>query len=95
MDGKDLLTEILDYYKYKIENNLCTTEEIESASKVLAENMEVYGTIDDFSKFYGKSKDAVNSVIKRSMLEKPKRNVVLYRFRAFQRIVPKNWRKKN
>lgn len=69
MDGKQLLSEILSFYKYKVDNNLCTPAEIEAASKVLQENMEIYGTIDDFARFYGKSKDAVNGVIKRRMIE--------------------------
>ena len=95
MDGKQILSEILDFYKYKVDNNLCTPEEIDAASKLLQENMEIYGTLDDFSTFYGKSKDAVSSVIKRRMFEKPKRNVVLYPFRAFQKIIPNSWRKKD
>lgn len=95
MDGKQILSEILDFYKYKVDNNLCTPEEIDAASKLLQENMEIYGTLDDFSTFYGKTKDAVSSVIKRRMFEKPKRNVVLYPFRAFQKIIPNSWRKKD
>ena len=94
MQGDKLLSEILGFYKYKVDNNLCTPEEIKNAEKVLLENMEVYGTIDDFSTFYGKSKDAVNSVIKRRMPVKPKRNVVLYPFHIFQKLIPEKWRKK-
>ena len=93
MQGDKTLSEILGYYKYKVDNNLCTPEEIESATRVLQENMEMNGTIDDFAKFYGKSKDAVNSVIKRRMFQKPKRNVVLYPFHVFQKLVPKSWHK--
>ena len=56
--------------------------------------MEIYGTIGDFAEFYGKSKDAVNSVIKRRMVQKPKRNVVLYPFHIFAKLIPDSWRKK-
>lgn len=94
MQGDKLLSEILGFYKYKVDNNLCTPEEIKNAEKVLMENMEVYGTIGDFSEFYDKSKDAVNSVIKRRMPVKPKRNVVLYPFHIFQKLIPEKWRKK-
>lgn len=94
MDAKRLLSEILAYYKEKVDNNLCTMEEMESACKVLEENMEIYGTIGDFARFYGQSKDAVSSVIKRRMIDKPKRNVVLYRFHKFRRLVPEKWRRK-
>lgn len=55
MDAKHILSEILGYYKYKVDNNLCTMAEMESAQKALTENMEIYGTIDDFAKFYGTS----------------------------------------
>ena len=94
MDAKKLLSEILQYYKDKVDNNLCTMEEMESACKVLEENMEIYGTIGDFARFYGQSKDAVSSVIKRRMIDKPKRNVVLYRFHKFRRLIPEKWHRK-
>ena len=95
MNSKDILSELLSYYKMKVDNDLCMPEEIESAKRVLMENLEIYGTIDDLSQFYGKSKDAVNSVIKRRMYVRPKRNVVLYPFHLFSRLVPDKWRIKD
>jgi len=95
MDAKKTLIEILDFYKYKLENDLCTMEEIRSAEKALEENMEIHGTIGDFADFYGKSKDAVNGVIKRNLIAKPKRNIVLYPFHKFRRIIPGSWRRKD
>lgn len=94
MQGDNLLSEILGYYKYKVDQKLCTPEEIRNAERALLENMEVYGTVDDFAEFYGKSRDAVYSVIKRRMIQKPKRNVVLYPFHAFRKLVPEKWRKR-
>ena len=91
---KDVLIEILDYYRHKINNNLCTMEEMNSVTKILEENMTISGTIGDFADFYGKSKDAVNSVIKNKLVQKPKRNVVLYPFHAFLKIIPASWRRK-
>lgn len=91
MDAKKLLSEILDYYKYKVDNNLCTPSEIESASRVLQENMEMYGTISDFAKFYGVSEGNVRSTINRKLIAKPKRKV-LYPFHKFVKIVPERWR---
>lgn len=93
MDGKNILSEMLGYYKYKVDNNLCTPEEIKSAERALIENMEIYGTIGDFADYYGKSKDAVNSVIKRNLIAKPKRNVVLYPFHKLLKVIPSSWRK--
>jgi hypothetical protein len=69
--------------------------EMKSLSRMLMENMEIDGTIDDFAQFYGKSKDAVSSQIKRNLLAKPKRNVVLYPFHLFNKVIPKSWRKKS
>jgi hypothetical protein len=93
MIGDSLLSEILAYYKHKVDNNLCTPEEMASAEKALLENMTVYGTADDFAQFFGKSKDAVNGIIKRNVLEKPRRNVVLHSFQAFIKRVPETWKK--
>lgn len=92
---KRILSEILAYYQYKLDNDLCTMEEITSVTKMLEENMTISGTIGDFAAFYGKSKDAVNSVIKNKLIQKPRRNVVLYPFHAFSKIIPASWRKKH
>ena len=91
--SKEVLLEMLRYYYYKVDNNLCMSDEIESATRVLQGDMSIHGTIDDFAKFYGKSKDAVNGIIKRKMIQKPRRNVVLYPFHVFRRLVPDSWKK--
>lgn len=93
MQGDKLLSEILGFYKYKVDNNLCTPEEIKNAEKVLMENMEVYGSIKDFAEFYGTSEGNVRSTINRKMFAKPVRKV-LYPFQKFLKIVPERWRKK-
>ena len=93
MDAKRTLSEILDYYKYKVDNNLCTPEEIESASKVLQENLDMYGTVEDFAKFFGVSETQVRSAINRKLIDKPKRRVY-YRFLAFLKVAPRSWREK-
>ena len=91
MDGKKILSEILDYYKYKVDNNLCTPAEIESASKLLQENMEMYGSISDIAKFYKVPESKVRNTINRRMIAKPVRRV-FYPFHLFQKIVPEKWR---
>lgn len=92
---KKILLDILSYYEKKLDEDACTMEEIESVIKTLEENMTVYGRIEDFAEHYGKSKDAVNGIIKRKMIQKPRRNVVLYPFHVFRRLVPDSWRKKD
>lgn len=89
---KNNLSEIIGYIKYKIDNNLCTPEEMESVRKMAIENLELYGTIEDMAKFYGVPESKVRNTINRKMLEKPKRRVY-YRFLSFMKIVPEKWRK--
>lgn len=93
MPAKKILSEILAYYQYKLENNLCTMEEIQSATRVLEENMEINGTIADFAKFYGVPDVYVRGVINRKMTDKPVRRV-FYKFNKFVKLVPESWRRK-
>lgn len=90
MNANKYLSEILSYYKHKIDNNLCTMEEMESVKKILEQNMEISGTISDFAKFYGVPETTVRTNIFRKMFAKPKR-VVLYPFHKFLKIVPEKW----
>lgn len=94
MDAKEELIEILDYYKFKLKRNGCTMAEINSTIKALESNMEIDGTLNDFAAFYEKSKTAVSSQIKRNLIAKPKKNVTLYPFHKFRKIIPDAWRKK-
>ena len=93
MDANKLLSEILGFYKYKVDNNLCTMDEMNNAIKALENNMEVHGTISDFAKFYGVSESNVRASIARKLIAKPKR-VLLYPFHKFVKIIPEKWRKK-
>lgn len=93
IDVKKELRALLRYYDKRLDS--CTMAEMMSLHKMLVNNMDIDGTIDDFAQFYGKSKDAVSSQIKRNLMAKPKRNVVLYPFHAFRKIVPRSWRAKD
>ena len=93
MDAKQILSEILAYYKYKVDNDLCTMAEIESAQKALTENMEIYGTIEDLAKFYGVSPGNVRATISRKLIANPIRRV-FYPFHKFLKVVTTKWRKK-
>lgn len=94
MDTKQMLSEVLGYYKYKVDNNLCTMAEMQDALNAMECNMEIYGTVEDFARFFGKSKDAVNGIIKRNIYEKPVRGLVLRSFHKFVKRVPDSWRVK-
>lgn len=90
---KTYLIEILDYYKYKLENDLCTMDEINSVTKAIEKNMDISGTISDFANFYGVSETNIRSTINRKLIAKPKRKL-LYPFHKFSDIVPDKWRNK-
>lgn len=92
MNASKILSEILEYYEYKVDNNLCTMEEMNGALKALESNMEINGTIDDFAKFYDVTPGNVRATISRKLIAKPKRKV-LYPFHKFLKIVPDKWRK--
>lgn len=89
---KHNLSEIIGFIKYKVDNDLCTPEEIEAVSKMAMENLKLYGTIEDLAKFYDVPESKVRNTINRKMIEKPKRRVY-YRFLSFMKIVPTKWRK--
>lgn len=92
MDAKQELIEIFEFLIYKIRNNRCTPAELREAADLFAENLPIDATLEDLANFYGKSRDAVSSLINRRLAAKPKRNVVLYPFHKFRKIVPSSWR---
>ena len=94
MLAKQILSEILRFYLYKLDNDLCTMEEIESATRALEEDMDIHGTIQDFAEFYRVPEGSVRATINRKVFSKPKRRVY-YRFLDFMKSVPDKWRKKN
>lgn len=87
-----ILSEILQYYKYKVDNNLCTMAEMNDAIKAIESNMEVEGTISDFAKFFDVPETTIRTNINRKMFAKPKRRVY-YPFLEFLKIVPFKWLK--
>lgn len=87
-----MLSEILGYYKYKVDNNLCTMQEMNDALHALENNMEIDGTISDFAKFYNVPETTVRTNIFRKLIAKPKRRL-LYSFHEFRKIVPESWRR--
>ena len=94
MEEEDYIIEVLDFLKSKVKNKSCTKEQTDTIYKMISENMDIFATSDELAAHYGKSRDAVHGVIKRRMLEKPRRNVTLYSFKAFRKYVPSSWLKK-
>lgn len=91
---EDFIIEVLDLFKAKLKNGNCTKEQVDAVHRIVSENLDIFATAEEIAEHYKKSTDAVHGVIKRRMFEKPKRNVTLYSFSAFSRIVPTSWRKK-
>lgn len=93
MIEEDFIIEVLDLFRSKLKNGSCTKEQTDAVYKVVTENLDIFATADELAKHYGKSKDAVHSIIKNKMIQKPKRNVTLYSFKAFSKLIPSTWRK--
>ena len=89
----DYLIEILEFYIYKLKRGKCATDEIESATDAIVQNMKSHGTISDFAEFYGKTENQIRATIARKLMDKPKRKV-LYPFNEFAKVIPESWRKK-
>lgn len=88
--GKQIILEFLDYIRFKITNDTLTFEEADAIAKVLENSLNLTGTAEDLSKFYGKTKTNVTTVIDRKMLSRPKRSV-LHSFNEFRKVVPPSW----
>ena len=93
-NAKDDLIEIFRYGIHKLKRNSCTQEEMEGIMRSIEENIPIQAELDDLADFYGKSKTAVSSQIKRNLYDKPRKNVTLYPFLKVRRILPDSWRKR-
>lgn len=93
MDAKELINLTLEFYRYKINNDLCTMEEIQSVADMLQRNLNIMGTAEDFAKFCDTSESHVRQIISRNVSDKPKRRVY-YRFLPFIKNIPSKILKK-
>lgn len=89
--AKRLILDILDYLRFKVENDKLTMSEADSIARTIENNLELTGTAEDFSAFYNRPKEHIRVVINRKLLSKPKRRV-FYPFSAFRKVVPDKWR---
>ncbi len=91
---EEFIIEVLDLFGSKLKNGGCTKEQTDAVYKVMTENMDIFATADEIASHFGKTKDAVHSIIKNKLISKPKRNVTLYNFKEFCKKIPSSWRKK-
>ena len=92
MNIKRVILNILDYLRYQVENDKCTSDELKSILEMVSESMEISATIKDMAEFYGQSESNVSNVISRRPIpksQKPKRRVY-YNLAFFSKIVPKS-----
>ncbi len=89
-----IITTLLFWVK-KLRRGDCTREQKRAVFEAMQTMGESYATPDELADFFGKSKDAVFSVIKRRYIGKPRRNTVMYSFSQICRIVPDSWRKRD
>lgn len=91
---EEFIIEVFDLLKSKFKRGDCTKEQTDAIYSVMAENLPIWATSDEISEHFGKSKDAVFSVIKNKMFSKPRKNITLYNFKEFCKRIPSSWRKK-
>lgn len=92
---KHTLLNILDFLRYKVDNDQCTPEEIRNLSDIVTKELNTSATIDELSDFYGQSRSNVSNVISRRPIpkdKKPKRRIY-YNFAWFNSIIPDSWKR--
>lgn len=93
-EQEDFIIEVFDLLKSKFKKGDCTKEQTDAMYRVMSENLPIWATADEIAGHFGKSRDAVHSVIKNKLMTPPKRNVTLYNFKEFCRKIPSSWRKR-
>jgi hypothetical protein len=92
---KHILLNILDFLRYKVDNDQCTPEELRKFSDIATKELNTSATIDELSDFYGQSRSNVSNVISRRPIpkdKKPKRRIY-YNFAWFNSIIPDSWKR--
>lgn len=89
---KRILSDILDYLKYQVDNDKCTPEEMKSIHDAIVNNVNVEATVQDIATHYGQSESNVRNVIARRITDRPKRRVH-YNLARVIRHIPKSWRR--
>lgn len=88
---KEMLLEIMDFYRYKVENDKCTDADMREAFNLLSENVSSEATIKDIARHYGQSDSNVRNVLSRKYIGKPTRKVT-YNFAGVSKVIPTSWK---
>ena len=93
---KNVLLDILDFLRYKVETDQCTAEEIRKFSDIATDQLDTLATAKEIADFYGESEGNVRNVLARRYIskgQKPKRKVY-FSFSLFSKIKPQSWKRK-
>ena len=92
---KQLILDVLTMFKYKVQNNECTPEELRCISEDVAQSLTVNGTIEDIANAFGQSKTNVKAVMSRNQFQKdnPPKTKKFYNIINFSKIIPPSWRR--
>lgn len=93
MESKDIINSVLDFLKFKVNNDTCTPEELRNISDILTKELDSIGTIEEIAKFFDVSEVNLRAMISRKVSSKPKRRVY-YKFIDILKNVPDSWLKK-
>lgn len=90
---QDFVIKALRLAEQQIRDNQCSEEELSSVARFFAERMNAWVSVQDLAKLYGKSENAVRTVISRRHIperDKPQRKV-FYRAGWFAKNAPRSW----
>jgi hypothetical protein len=87
---KKWLITLCDFFKYQLENDRCTAEEIRSFSNMVNGNLEVDATVEDMAGYFGQSEQNVRNVLNRHYGDRPKRRTLHSMWFAI-RNAPAKW----
>ena len=93
---KNVLLDVLDFLRYKVETDQCTAEEIRKFSDIATDQLDTLATTKEIADFYGVSESNVRNVLARRYIskeQKPKRKVY-FSFSLFSKIKPQSWKRK-
>lgn len=92
---KNLILDVLTIFKYKVQNNECTPEELKNISENVVTNLAVNATIEDIANAFGQSKTNVKAVMSRNQFQNdnPPKTKKFYNIINFSKIIPSSWRR--
>ena len=92
---KNLILDVLTIFKYKVQNNECTPEELKNISENVVTNLAVNATIEDIANAFGQSKTNVKAVMSRNQFQKdnPPKTKKFYNIINFSKIILSSWRR--